>query len=390
MRPFLLIALFFLILGKPSPTIGQMHAELEAVWQALRHIDSEASPNSDWWQGIHPKRIHGPTWRSFELQEKGYREQLEVLEAMNPDNLSKQDQINWAVLKMKARDQVSHIQYKQVLIPFNAEGGFFNEPAFFLPNLPFETVKDYEAYLNWWPSFGTYLKAYQDLVKQGMAEGIVAPEVIVKNNLKLLKPWTQAELGHHPFGHPFSDFPSAISPAEQSQLQEKATAAFSEHLLPAYQGLTDFLEKEYLPACPPQPGVSNLPGGAMFYENRIQHFTTLPISADSVFQRGEEEVARIRQKMEAIIEEVEFEGSFGDFLDFLRTDPQFYAKTPAELLSRAAWLSKQAEAKLPELFSHLYELPFTVEPVPDAIAPNYTGGRYVPGSRKLNQAGIYW
>ena len=94
--------------------------------------------------------------------------------------------------------------------------------------------------------------------------------------------------------------------------------------------------------------------------------------------------------MEEIIEEVAFNGSFADFLKFLRTDPQFYVQRPEELLRHAAWLSKKAEGQLPKLFSHLYTQPFTVEPVPDAIAPTYTGGRYVSGDKDQQKPGIYW
>ena len=94
--------------------------------------------------------------------------------------------------------------------------------------------------------------------------------------------------------------------------------------------------------------------------------------------------------MDSIIGHLQFEGSFNEFLNFLRTDPQFYARSPEDLLNRAAWLSKKAEGQLPKLFSELYSLPFTVEPVPIEIAPNYTAGRFVNGSRKNNRPGIYW
>src|SRR5690606_15119126 len=138
------------------------------------------------------------------------------------------------------------------------------------------------------------------------------------------------------------------------------------------------------------PVISFVPGGKEYYENRVRFYTTLPLTPDSVHQLGLQEVARIRASMDKIIQEVNFKGSFADFLNFLRTDPQFYAKTPQELLNYASWLSKKAEAGLPKLFDKLYSLPFTVEPVPDAIAPTYTGGRYVSGSWEGKRAGIYW
>ena len=133
-----------------------------------------------------------------------------------------------------------------------------------------------------------------------------------------------------------------------------------------------------------------LTDGKSYYEDRVRYYTTLSITPDSIHLIGLEEVARIKKSMFEIIKETKFEGTFEDFLNFLRTDEQFYAKTPQELLNYAAWLSKKAEGQLPKLFNKWYSLPFTVSPVPDDIAPTYTAGRYAGGSWKQKRAGEYW
>jgi uncharacterized protein (DUF885 family) len=121
----------------------------------------------------------------------------------------------------------------------------------------------------------------------------------------------------------------------------------------------------------------------------VRYYTTLPdATPEKVHATGLAEVARIRAEMDAIIAEVTFKGDFADFLHFLRTDKQFYAKTPAALLREAAWISKEIDGKLPEFFGHLPRMPYTVKPVPAALAPNYTAGRYNPGP--LGAAGEYW
>ena len=48
--------------------------------------------------------------------------------------------------------------------------------------------------------------------------------------------------------------------------------------------------------------------------------------------------------MEAIIREVGFEGDFAAFLEFLRTDERFYARSDEELLRYASYLSKKIDA----------------------------------------------
>ena len=94
--------------------------------------------------------------------------------------------------------------------------------------------------------------------------------------------------------------------------------------------------------------------------------------------------------MQQIIDEVDFEGSFADFLAFLRTDPQFYPKTPEALLQKAAWITIEMQGKLPQYFGKLPRMPLTVTPVPAALAPNYTGGRYSPRSYGGKKSGEYW
>ncbi|MCZ6899204.1 MAG: DUF885 domain-containing protein, partial [Bacteroidetes bacterium] len=135
---------------------------------------------------------------------------------------------------------------------------------------------------------------------------------------------------------------------------------------------------------------SDLPNGEEYYNQRLQYFTTLPMTVDEVHDKGLEEVARIKAEMQVIIKQVGFDGDFQAFLDFLRTDEQFYAKTAEELLKEATYIAKKMDGKLPSLFGKLPRLPYGVEPVPDEIAPKYTGGRYVSAPKGGTRAGYYW
>ena len=108
-----------------------------------------------------------------------------------------------------------------------------------------------------------------------------------------------------------------------------------------------------------------------------------------IHELGLKEVARIRSEMEEVIKEVGFKGTFAEFIHFLRTDPQFYATTPEQLLKEAAYIAKKMDAQLPRLFHTLPRKPYGVVAVPANIAPKYTTGRY-SGSSRDDQAGYYW
>ena len=218
----------------------------------------------------------------------------------------------------------------------------------------------------------------------------MAPKVVTRNLLNLLKPWIVTDIEDHPLYRPFLSLPSDINPDDLESLQNYASSVFNDHVLPAYERCHEFIQNEYLPRSKDEPGISLLPGGKSFYEARVRYFTTLDKSPDEIFEPGMTEVERIRGLMDNVIDGVGFRGNFSEFLEFLRSSPRFYARTATDLLEKASWLSKKAEGKMPQYFGKLASLPFTVEPVPESIAPNYTGGRYVPGSRENGRPGIYW
>ena len=229
-----------------------------------------------------------------------------------------------------------------------------------------------------------------ELLRRGLAEGIVAPRPVIDNTLSLLEAWAVDDVVDHPLYAPLTRMPAGFSESETATLRAEAARVVAAANA-AYRALETFVKTDYAAAAAaPTPGVSALPGGADWYENRVRHYTTLPLTADSVHALGLREVARIRGAMDGVLRRVGFAGDFAAFLEYLRTDERFYAKTPEELLRRAAYLSKRAEGQLPRYFRRLYRLPFTVAPVPADIAPTYTTGRYVGGDWEQGRAGTYW
>jgi uncharacterized protein (DUF885 family) len=276
------------------------------------------------------------------------------------------------------------------LIPFNAEGGFYNDPLFAIRGFKINDINSANAYLNWLRALVPYLKSHIAVLQKGMSQGIIAPEVIVKNTLQLLEPFTRENLKENPLYTPFNDAFNELNDKEIKHLSSSSEVFFRKELIPAYETLVTFFKEDYLPKAYMEPGIYKIPEGRSFYEDRIRHFTTLPLTSEEVHAVGLREVERIRDRMIQCVKESGFDGSLEEFIDFLRTHPRFYPARAEDLLYKAAWLSKKAEGRLPEYFKKLPELPFTVEPVPESIAPTYTAGRFVHGSWKNRKTGIYW
>src|SRR5690606_19556548 len=190
---------------------------------------------------------------------------------------------------------------------------------------------------------------------------------------------------------PFKNLPNDLTVAQKDSVLLAAKKVIETKVTPEFKRIKNFFETEYFPKTRTTLGVSETPNGKAFYQNRIDFYTTsTQYTAEDIHQIGLNEVARIKAEMEQIIKDLKFEGSFEDFFHFLRTDKQFYAETPEQLLMFARDMAKRADAQLPRYFKTLPRKPYGVAPVPDAIAPKYTTGRYIGTSKESTDPGYYW
>lgn len=307
---------------------------------------------------------------------------LAQLLAIDPQALSRSEQITYQIQHWVLQNQVDLYQYQAHLAPFRAEYGFHSAVAALPQRTKIKTADDVQAYLDLLQSIPVYFAQQTDNLKQGLAQGITQPQAILA-----AFPDSIIQYIENPAQSVFMQ-PLLTAQADQASLS-KAEQIIAEQVNPAFNKLYHFFKNTYIPNANVAIGVSSWPQGEAFYNNRIKHYTTTDLTAAEIHQLGLQEVARIRSEMQTILDELQFDGEISDFIQFLRTDPQFYAKTPDELMHYASYLSKRIDARLPQLFYTLPRTPYGVEPVPESIAPNYTTGRYVP-SRGDDTPGYYW
>ncbi|MEY4135654.1 MAG: hypothetical protein RL386_2004, partial [Bacteroidota bacterium] len=303
--------------------------------------------------------------------------------------LNAQDKINHQIFAFILADEISAVDFQMYLIPFNAEGGFYNQAggAFRGQMRNREDVGRVLARLSSYPQ---YLDDHIRLMKLGMERGIVAPRSVAGNYRALIAPFSSPDPAKNALWKSLQAMPAQLPSSVRDSLLNIGRQVIFERIVPAYAAFDKFMQEDYLPVCRERPGISEVPGGREYYRNRIAHYTTLEMSPEEVFSAGEREVARIRAEMDTVMRQAGFSGTLAEFFDFLRTDPQFYASTPRRLLQEAAYWAKKIDGRLPAYFDPLPRLSYGVEPVPEAIAPNYTGGRYSPGSAANHRAGNYW
>lgn len=315
---------------------------------------------------------------------------LAQLEQVDVTALSRQNQINHRMITYRLKNEIDSYTYNEHYMPLNAEGGFHSNLGFMVRNASFRSFADYQNYIARLQDIPRYMEQQTGWLKVGMAEGYTQPKAAMQGFEESIAAFIAQNPHESLFYQPFTGTPPIFVTAEQwRELQQQAAKIIDEAVVPAYQAYFDFMVMEYLPNCRDSVGASELPNGLEYYQNRIRHFTTLDLTPAQIHQRGLAEVQRIRNEMAVVIEKTGFKGSFEEFTDFLRNDPQFYPKTDAELLKEASYIAKKADGELPKFFKLLPRQPYGIAPVPAEIAPKYTTGRYA-GTNRSDRASFYW
>ena len=357
----------------------QNESSLESIIENYEEFtDSQRDEEFPW-----PKT----TSNEIEKQLKFYKEIEVSLASVNKETLSDKDLINFEMLEHIVKDRVYNLSFQSYLIPITSEGGFVTGIIYSLQNRRIKNEEDLIRYLKRLRSLPQYIDQRIENMRSGLESNIKSSKFITSKFLDILDPFIKNQVNA---GEIFRNTLESYSGELSEEIEQELNTLISKDIPESLAKLSDFMHNEYYTEAYDKIGAGQLPKGDQYYEQRVEYFTTLEISPEEVFQTGMKEVARIRADMEEIIEELEFEGTWEDFFEFLRTDPQFYAKTPAQLLMRASWICKEMEYEMPKYFSKMPRMPFSVKPVPEAIAPNYTAGRYSGGSYDDHRAGQYW
>ena len=322
--------------------------------------------------------------------EKEFAENLLVkLSYIDVKKLDENDNISFELLSFILEDIVAYYDFERFLNPLLSDSGFHSSLVYNVrPMYNYNQIKNYLNKLN---SIPQYVDQYLPLLRKGLKKGVSQPLIIFDGYESTYNDHITKDFELNYFYSPFKTLPNGLSQTQKDSVLIEAKKAIENSVVPQFIRIKDFFEKEYYPNTRTTIGVSETPNGAEFYQNRINYYTTSTLySADEIHQIGLMEVARIKEEMIKIIQDLNFKGSFKEFFKFLRTDDQFYAKTPKELLMYARDISKRADEQLPRFFKTLPRKPYGVAPVPDAIAPKYTGGRYVGTSKNSTDPGYYW
>ena len=307
---------------------------------------------------------------------------LAQLDAIDPSQLSEQNQVNLAVYRPQLEALASNVRLRAYEMPFNSDSSFWASLGF-MTRGDFDDADDYRTYAARLRDVPRYFDQQIDNMRAGLARGFSVPRAVLDGRdvsiaaVAELEDPEQASLWS-----PYERIPASIPASVQEELRAEGRAAIADAVIPAFGKLLTFFREEYVPQARTTLAAEAMPGGEEFYRAQIREYTTLDLSPQEIHDIGLAEVARIRAEMDEVIAQTGFEGDFDAFLHFLRTDPQFYADSAQDLLNHAAWIAKRVDGVIGRYFDPLPRGRFTIIPVPDDIAPFWTAGR--------GGLGTYW
>jgi uncharacterized protein (DUF885 family) len=319
---------------------------------------------------------------SQEMRLHKWQDVLQQLDAIPRAELSPAEQINYDVYHPQIEGLIADQQFREFEMPANSDTTFWTEFGY-TARRQYRSVEDYRNWIGQMKDIPRYFHEQMDEMRAGLKRGFTPPRVTLTGRDASITAVTDSTPEASLFYVPFKDM-AGISDTDQKSLRDQAITVIRDTVQPTYRELLTFFRGEYLPGTRTSLAASELPDGPAYYRSRIRLFTTLDSDPAAIHALGESEVKRLHEQMLGAMKETGFSGDFPAFLTYLRSDTRFQAKTPEELLMRAAWIAKRFDGKASRYFGQLPRARFTIRPVPDDLAPFYTAGRGGTGVYLLN------
>ena len=318
-----------------------------------------------------------------EMRLRYWEDVLHQLDAIPRAQLSPEEQVNYDVFRPEIEDSIADQKFRDYEMPANSDSAFWSDFGY-TARRPFKTLTDYKNWIAQMRDVPRYFREEIANMKAGLARGFTPPRLTLQGREKSIATMAEGKPEDNLLYTPFREPMVGVQAVRPGEAKSEAAQVIREIVQPAYADLLKFFRDEYVPHTRETLAAEALPDGKAYYRQKIREFTTLIFRPTKSTRLGLSEVAKLHQQMIDVMHETGFKGDFPAFLQFLRDDPQFYAKTPQELLNRAAWIAKVFDGKSSQYFGYLPRMRFTIKPVPPDLAPFYTSGRGGPGVYLLN------
>ena len=365
----------------------KFHSILDEEWK------SNAEKYPEWATRLGDNRfndkLNDASYKAIINRQEKATKLLEKIKEINRSSLSLDDQLNYDLFLNSILFGIEGNVYLSYLMPISQMGGIQIGFAGISDYMPFKSVTDYENYISRMRAFPTKVDQTIDLMKRGIESGWVPPRIVLDAVPEQIKTQFHRQVEDSPLFRPFIDFHESIPLVEQGRLSEELKAVLKNDVFLAYENLYMFFTEHYLPNCRETIACADFPNGNDYYQYLIKSYTTTELKAREIHNIGLKEVQRIKDEMKEVIKRADFEGSFDEFLTFLKSDSRFYFETEDKLLDAYRVICKKADAQLPRFFGRLPRLTYGVKAIPEYQAPASPTAYYYSGSQKAGRPGYF-
>ena len=308
------------------------------------------------------------------------------------NKLNDENKLNYKLKEFSLNESIDSKKFPTYYLRLNQRGGIqsFYETG---NRLVYSSSQDYFDWLERLEEFTNHINISLKINKEGLSKGITQPKMITKGVIEQIDAIIDSNIDTNPYMKVFLEADESIlSKSEKKDLIDNAKNLIENKINPAYVELNKFLKNDYIVNSRNSIGIKDVPGGSEYYEDLAKHFTTTNLTPDEIHEIGLTEIKRIRSEMEAIIDQVNWDGDFNSFLNYLRTSPRFYYDNGEDLLDAYLIMSKTIDPLLPKLFTVFPRAPYGVIPIPAESAPFTTTAYYnspSPGRPGYFYANLY-
>lgn len=309
---------------------------------------------------------------------------LDRLEKVGVDGLNAEEKVTFRLFKYERETEAESYTQLDHFYPMHYYSSFSSYFAGAPGNMSFLELADYEKYLVSLADYPRYTDQFLVDLREAVSKGHVQYCESFEGYEKTVSTHIVDQVADSVFYAPLATIPANIPAAEQTRIIDAGSELIMDVVIPEYQKFYDFFTKEYMTNCRKKVGITALEGGKEYYQYLIKFYTTTNYTATEIHQQGLSEVQRIRGEMDALIQKIGFKGGFKAFIEFLRTDPQFYVETPLQMIEKASYITRKMAAQLPKWFGVLPRSTFDIKSSPGG------GAYYVASDGSGTTSGTYF
>jgi uncharacterized protein (DUF885 family) len=365
----------------------KLHALFDAEWEeSMRRAPWRATELGDL---RYNDRLGDHSAAARADDDRHDRETLQKARAIRRERLSPQDQVSLDLFiheEAQAVEVQSFPGYRGMLI--QALWGPQTQMAGLARQVPMNNVLQGEQLLK---RFSAYPKSAADQtahMREALALGWVPARSVLDRAIVQIDKQLGAPVDASPWYEPFKRMGPAVTAAERDRLQAAARESIGRNIVPPLRDMRAFIETELKPKAPAEGTLRSYPGGDQVYAYLVRVQTTTSMSPQEVHDMGLRELAAVRAEMEGVMKQVNFQGTFAQFVEDLNTNPKFYYTNTDALLAGYRDIAKRIDAELPRFFAELPRMPYGIRAMPSYAGPD-AAEYYDPPALDGTRAGYF-